>query len=37
MNRYAKIIKNDIVDGEGICVSLWIQGCPHHCHNCHNP
>ena len=37
MSRYAKIMKNDIVDGEGICVSLWMQGCPHHCHNCHNP
>ena len=37
MSRYAKIIKNDVVDGEGICVSFWIQGCPFHCHNCHNP
>lgn len=37
MSRYVKIMKNDIVDGEGICVSLWMQGCPFHCHNCHNP
>ena len=29
---------NDIVDcDEGICVSLWTQGCPFHCKNCHNP
>ena len=37
MSRYVKIMKNDIVDGEGVCVSFWIQGCPFHCHNCHNP
>lgn len=35
--RYAKLIKNDIVDGEGICVSLWTQFCPHRCPGCHNP
>lgn len=37
MSRYAKLMKNDIVDGENICVSLWMQGCPFHCYNCHNP
>ena len=35
--HYAAIKKNDIVDGEGICVSFWTQGCPHHCPECHNP
>ena len=35
--HYAAIKKNDIVDGEGICVSFWTQGCPHHCQECHNP
>ena len=25
------------MDGEGICVSLWTQGCPHKCKGCHNP
>lgn len=35
--RYAKIMPNDIVDGEGICVSFWTQGCPHRCQGCHNP
>lgn len=36
-NRYAGIIKNDVVDGEGVCVSFWTQGCPFHCVGCHNP
>ncbi len=35
--RYAKLMLNDIVDGENICVSFWTQGCPHKCYNCHNP
>lgn len=37
MNRYAGIKYNDIVDGEGVCVSFWTQGCPHRCPGCHNP
>ena len=36
-NRYAAIKYNDIVDGEGVCVSFWVQGCPYHCNGCHNP
>lgn len=35
--RIAGIKENDIVDGEGICVSVWFQGCPHKCKGCHNP
>lgn len=36
--RVAGILENDIVDGEnGICVSLWVQGCNLKCKNCHNP
>ncbi len=35
--RIADIKPNDVVDGEGICVSVWLQGCPHHCKGCHNP
>ena len=35
--RLADIKENDIVDGEGITVSVWTQGCPHHCPGCHNP
>jgi anaerobic ribonucleoside-triphosphate reductase activating protein len=26
----------DINNGEGIRVSLWVAGCPHHCYKCHN-
>ncbi len=36
-NRYAALKKNDIANGEGICVSFWTQGCPFHCKGCHNP
>ena len=35
--KFAAINKNDFINGEGICVSLWVQGCPHHCKGCHNP
>lgn len=34
--RYTKIKENDVVNGEGVCVSLWTQGCPHHCKGCFN-
>ena len=35
--NFAGLNKNDFTDGEGVCVSLWVQGCPHHCPECHNP
>ena len=35
--RIAGLTKNDTTNGEGICVSLWVQGCPHRCKGCHNP
>ena len=35
--RYNKIIENDVTNGKGVCVSFWIQGCPHHCPGCFNP
>lgn len=35
--NYAGIIKNDVTAGEGVCVSFFTQGCPHHCAGCHNP
>lgn len=35
--RYAKLMPNDTVDTDsGICVSIWLQGCPFHCQGCHN-
>lgn len=36
MRKYAGIIKNDIVNGNGVCVSFFVQGCPIHCPDCHN-
>ena len=35
--RYAGIIKNDIANGQGICVSFFVQGCEFKCPHCHNP
>ena len=35
--RIAGLNKNDFTDGQGVCVALWVQGCPHHCPNCFNP
>ena len=35
--RLAGLKLNDCVDGEGISVSLWTQGCPHRCKGCHIP
>lgn len=34
--RYNTIIPNDVVNGEGVCVSFFVQGCPHRCHGCFN-
>lgn len=35
--RIAKIENNDMINGIGVCTSVWFQGCPHHCPGCHNP
>lgn len=35
--RYAGYMINDFVNGQGVCVSLWMQGCRKQCKNCHNP
>ena len=35
--RYSGLIENDFINGEGVCVTLFTQGCPHHCPGCHNP
>ena len=34
--RFSKIKNNDIANGEGLVMSLWTQGCPHHCKGCFN-
>ena len=36
MSRYSAIIPNDVVNGRGVCVSFFVQGCPHHCPGCFN-
>ena len=35
--NYATIKDLDIANGEGIRVSLFVSGCPHHCIECFNP
>ena len=35
--RYSGMIKNDFAAGDGVCVTFFTQGCPHHCPGCHNP
>ena len=37
MSRYNAILKNDVVNSEsGVCVSFFVQGCPHRCPGCFN-
>lgn len=35
--NYSKINKNDIANGIGIRVTLFVSGCTHHCKGCFNP
>lgn len=35
--NYIKITKNDIANGPGVRVTLWVAGCKVHCKGCHNP
>lgn len=34
--RFSKIKDNDVANGLGVTMSLWTQGCPHHCKGCFN-
>lgn len=34
--KYAGLIKNDLANAPGVCVSFFVQGCPHHCPGCFN-
>jgi anaerobic ribonucleoside-triphosphate reductase activating protein len=36
MKRYAGLNTNDFINGQGTCVSFFVQGCPHHCPECFN-
>ena len=35
--NYCGLNKNDIANGEGVRVSLFVSGCRNHCKGCHNP
>ena len=35
--RYHNITHDDMLNGEGLRVVLWLSGCEHHCPECQNP
>ena len=35
--NYVNILDCDILDGEGVRVTLYVSGCGHKCKGCHNP
>lgn len=35
--RYHNIVHDDMRNGDGLRVTLFVAGCEHHCHNCQNP
>ncbi len=37
MIRIAGVVRESIVDGNGLRFTLFTQGCPHACKGCHNP
>lgn len=35
--QYHNITKDDMLNGEGLRIVLWVAGCSHACPGCHNP
>lgn len=35
--NYHNITKDDMLNGDGLRVVLWVSGCSHHCAECQNP
>ena len=35
--RFHNITKDDMLNGDGLRVVLWVAGCSHHCKECQNP
>lgn len=35
--NYHNITKDDMLNGEGLRIVLWLSGCEHHCPECQNP
>lgn len=35
--RLSGLVKESVVDGPGLRLTVFTQGCPHHCPGCHNP
>lgn len=35
--KYHNITRDDMLNGDGIRVVLWLSGCEHHCKGCQNP
>lgn len=35
--NYQNITKQDMLNGDGLRVVLWVSGCSHKCKECHNP
>ena len=35
--QYHNITKDDMLNGDGLRVVLWVAGCGHACPGCHNP
>lgn len=35
--RYHNITRDDMLNGDGLRVVLWVSGCSHCCKDCHNP